>query len=59
MTEAAVVFQGRPLSDDERAEGEELRRGFGQEALTEEERQAVERLARRQNAACKATFKMR
>jgi hypothetical protein len=49
MTETAVVLQGRQLSDEQRAEGEELRRGFAQEPLTDEERRAVESLARKRN----------
>ena len=44
--EARSIHEGRPLSEKELAEAEEICRGLGQEALSEEERQAVERFAR-------------
>jgi hypothetical protein len=47
MAAAASVVRGRPLSDAEQREADDLCRGFGQSPLTEEERRAVERLARK------------
>jgi hypothetical protein len=47
MAEASSRIAGRPLSDGELAEAQELCRAFRQEPLTGEEQQAVERLARR------------
>jgi hypothetical protein len=38
---------GRPLSDEELVEAKEISEGLQQEDLTDEERQAVERLAQR------------
>jgi hypothetical protein len=46
MAEAKSAGNGRPLSDRDLAEAEELCRALEQEALTAEERRAVERLAR-------------
>ena len=37
--------EGRRLSDEELAEAEAICRGLGQEVLSDEERQAIERLA--------------
>jgi hypothetical protein len=47
MAAAAGVVRGRPLSEADQREADELCRGFGQSPLTEEERRAVERLARK------------
>jgi hypothetical protein len=47
MAGAAGTVAGRPPSDAERREADELCRGFEQTPLTDNERQAVERLARK------------
>ena len=47
MAEAKGAADGRPLSNRDLAEAEELCRALEQEALTAEELQAVERLARK------------
>jgi hypothetical protein len=47
MAAAAGIVGGRPLSDANQREADELCRGFGQSPLTKEERRAVERLARK------------
>jgi hypothetical protein len=44
MGEAMARNDGRPLSDHEMAEAEELCRAFGQARLTDEERKAVQHL---------------
>jgi hypothetical protein len=44
MAEAMYRQMGQPLSDHELAEAKEISEGFQQERLTDEERQAVERL---------------
>jgi hypothetical protein len=45
MAETMYPQQGQPLSDQELAEAKEISAGLQQELLTDEERQAVERLA--------------
>jgi hypothetical protein len=50
MAEAMSAGDGGPLSDRDLAEAEELCRAFEQGALTAEELQAVERLARKRHA---------
>ena len=49
MAEAMSAADGRALSDRDLAAAEELSRATGQEALTAEELEAVERLARKRN----------
>jgi hypothetical protein len=50
MAEAKSAADGRPISDRDLAEAEELCRALEQGALTAEELQAVERLARKGRA---------
>jgi hypothetical protein len=49
MAEAMSATDGRALSDQDLTEADELSRAFEQEALTAEELEAVERLARKRN----------
>jgi hypothetical protein len=49
MAEARSAHDGRPLSDHELAEAEEVCRALEQEPLTAEERQAVERISRKRH----------
>jgi hypothetical protein len=53
MGEAMASDDGRPLSDNDIAEAEELCRALGQACLTDEERKAVEHLARKRHASGK------
>lgn len=47
MTAAAAMVGGRPLPEAEQQEADELCRGFAQTDLTDGERRAVERLAKK------------
>jgi hypothetical protein len=49
MAEASSRIAGRPLSNAELAEAADLCQAFEQERLTDEERQAIERLARKRH----------
>jgi hypothetical protein len=56
MGEAMARNDGRPLSDHEMAEAEELCRAFGQARLTDEERMAVEHLAQKRHRLAHSVF---
>jgi len=52
MSEALSTHRGRPLSDQELVEADELNRALRQDPLSDEERRAIEGLARKGHIAC-------